>query len=361
MSNKSFERLLISKNESIKSAMNQLNETAEKVLYVTNEQRQLMGALSDGDIRRALLSNYSLDDKIKYIHNNNPKSVYAFEENILNKVQSIMLDLNIESVPIVNEHNIIVDVIFWVDIFKGQKENKVINKDNYTFILAGGKGSRLEPFTKIIPKPLFPIGNQPILEKIMDKFKQDGFNKFIVSLNYKADMIKTYFNDPNIYEKYEEIEYIIEEMPLGTIGSLNLIKEYISKTFFISNADIIIEESLQKIYEFHKQREAILTIVGCFKNSIIPYGVLNSNSEGYLDSIEEKPSYQHIINTGVYVAEPQIIEYIQPKEKMDITELIYLLLQRGHKINIYPILEHQWFDIGQWSEYNKTIKYFNER
>lgn len=181
----------------------------------------------------------------------------------------------------------------------------------------------------------------------MDKFTFYGFSEFVVSVNYKADMIKLYFSDPEVRANYEEVTYIKEEKPLGTIGSLNLAKDVITDSFFITNADILVEEDLDKIMRFHKDNKTVLTVVGCLKNSVVPYGVLNMDQGGLLVNIEEKPQYKHIINTGVYVAEPEIMSFINADERKDINQLIEDILKSGKPIGVYPVLEEQWFDIGQ--------------
>lgn len=355
-----FVRFLIQKDEHIKHALKQLDETAEKVLYVIGENRGLIGSLSDGDIRRGLLKGIGLNEKVELVMNENPKYIERFELNKAKKIKQIMLDFQIQSLPILNDDKTIADIAYWVDIFKGNRKTEYLKKKNKVFILAGGVGSRLEPFTRILPKPLVPVGEQPILEKIMDKFSFYGYDEFFLSVNYKAEMIKLYFNDTEVKNKYSDIQYIKEDMPLGTIGSLYLIKDKIQDSFFITNSDILIEEDMDKILKFHKDNKSILTIVGCIKNSVVPYGVLNTNDRGYLLNIDEKPQYKHIINTGVYVAEPEIIEYIKPNVKEDITELMEKLLVLQKSISIYPILEEQWFDIGQWAEYERTRKYFEK-
>lgn len=352
--------LLIKRDATIKEAMKQLDSTAEKNLYVVDEGRRLIGAISDGDIRRGLLKGSGLDDGISLVMNSNPKFLLQSDVRRKIKARQIMGRYNIQTLPVLDEARQIIDIMYWLDLYETQNIAEYTRKSNKVFILAGGIGSRLEPFTKILPKPLVPIGNQPILEKIMDKFAFYGFDEFIISVNYKAEMIKLYFNDPEIKDKYGSVQYVREDSPLGTIGSLCLAADRIGESFFISNSDIIIEEDMEKIFHFHKDSGSVLTIVGCLKNSVIPYGVLNTDERGFLMNIDEKPAYRHVINTGLYVAEPEIAGYIAPGEKMDITELIAVLLKEKKPVGIYPVIEEQWFDIGQWAEFEKTRKYFEK-
>lgn len=355
MDRDALKKYVINVSYTIKETINFLEETREKNIYVLDLNGKLVGSISDGDIRRGMLRNVDINSSVKLIMNNNPK--YLLENDIINKnkVKSIFEKYKVLSLPVVKDM-IIKDIVFWNEVFY----NKIIHKkDNKVFILAGGLGSRLEPFTKILPKPLIPLGDKPIIERIMDKFKDNGYDNFILSLNYKADIIKLYLNDVAVKDKYESIKYVEETEPLGTIGSLYFAKEYISESFFITNSDIMIKEDLEKLMNFHKQSNASLTVVGCIKNSIIPYGVLNIDDDGFLINMEEKPSYSHIINTGVYIAEPEIISLIEGNVKQDITELICKLLKLNKKISVFPIKDDQWFDVGQWEEYERTKLYFS--
>lgn len=353
---KRFEKVMITQNKTILAAMKQLDETAEKVLYVVDEDRHLLGSVTDGDIRRAILKGCTLEEKITLVMNQEPHYILEHED-IKRKSQEMGKHILLYSLPILNQNRQIIDVLFIKDLL-GTKHKQYVNKQNKVFILAGGLGTRLEPFTKILPKPLIPIGEQPILEKIMDHFSYYGYTDFILSVLYKAEMIRLYFSDTDIQAKYKNIEFIKEETPLGTIGSLYLAKELLTESFFISNSDILIEENMEKIMHFHLSRDSILTVVGCVKNSQIPYGVLNMDDDGFLIDIHEKPKYRHTISTGVYVAKPELIDYIIPNQKQDFPELIDRLTANGEKISVFPILEEQWFDVGQWAEYQKTRKKF---
>lgn len=352
-------KLLINYNETIMEAMKLLDKTAQKNLYVVDENNRLIGSVSDGDIRRCILKGIELKNSVEQIMNHNPKRVYDTDANKNKRIKELLLEYHVESIPIVNKDNNIVDILYWTDIFKTERK-QYSKKSTKVFILAGGIGTRLEPFTRVLPKPLIPIGDTPILEKIMDNFSRYGFREFILSLNYKSDMIKAYLSDIAVNSKYDLISYITESYPMGTIGSLSLAKEQLKESFFITNCDIIVEEDMEKIYDFHKQSKNILTIVGCGKKSLIPYGVLDMDKDGKLLEIIEKPEFYHLINTGMYLAEPEIIEYLEDGKKTDMTELINLLIEDGRDMGIFPILDGQWFDIGQWGEFEQTRKYFEK-
>lgn len=355
--NSDFRKAIIQCGSTIREGMKQLNESAEKNLYVVNASGKLVGSLTDGDIRRGILRGISLEEPVETIMFKEVKCV-SCNENRLALIKSLMLKHDISSLPVVDINRTIVDIVYWIDIFSKPPISSHSVRENKVFILAGGMGTRLDPFTKILPKPLIPVGDQPIIERIMDAFSGYGYSDFIISLNHKADMIKTYLSDESVKGKYKNICYIHEPVPLGTIGSLYLAKDDINGTFIITNADILVEEDLEKIVAYHKERNAVLTIVGCVKNTVVPYGVLNIDEDDRLISMEEKPSLYHLINTGVYIAEPQILSFITAAKKCDATQLIHDLLQAGENICVYPVHEEQWFDIGQWTEYDRTKKHF---
>jgi dTDP-glucose pyrophosphorylase len=352
---KNIETYIIYINSTIKQVIEIFEQKKVKNLYVLSQNNFLVGSVTDGDIRRGFIKNISSDHSVKAIMNQNPKFIFEDELDNTYKIKNIFSKYKVMNLPILNRNREIVDLLFYHEFF----DKKVyVHKNNKVFILAGGLGTRLEPFTRILPKPLIPIGDKPILEKIMDEFREYGLDDFILSVNYKAEMIKMYFGDTNIKNKYKNIRYVQESKPLGTIGSLYMAKNLIDDTFFITNSDIIIKEDLDQILSFHKENGSILTIVGCMKQSTMPYGVLKLNDNGFLNEIQEKPSYRHIINTGVYVAEPEVMDYLKVEERLDITDLFDTLLKQNKKISVYPIKEDKWFDIGQWEEYEKTKKYF---
>jgi len=217
-------------------------------------------------------------------------------------------------------------------------------------LMAGGKGTRLDIFTKILPKPLIPVGEKPIIEHVIDKFRAHGFNKFVISLNYKAELIKTYFSE---HHPGYHIEFIEEKKMLGTAGALSLCKQLLDDTFIVSNSDVLFDGNLDHLVQFHHASQNDATIMGTVRNVKIPYGVLKSNG-GNLESIEEKPEYNFIINSGIYVLEPQIINLIPKGHSIDMTDLLVLAKNQGMKVQVCPMTS-QWFDIGEWNEYKRAI------
>jgi NDP-sugar pyrophosphorylase family protein len=219
--------------------------------------------------------------------------------------------------------------------------------------MAGGEGKRLYPFTKILPKPLMPIGEKPIIETIIEKFISFGCTRFFLSLNYKADMIKAYFKDT---ERGYRIQYVQEKKPLGTIGSLSMLTHKLPGTFFLTNCDIIIDSNYHDIITAHRNAKSAVTVVSSMKHYTIPYGVCQLNQKGLIKDIHEKPKYDFLVNTGMYVIEPRILKYIPVDKEYQMTDLLQECIRKGEKVSVYPISAKSWMDMGQWEEYKNIMK-----
>lgn len=344
--------LLIAPDTTIKQAMQKLNETAEQILFVVNENKNLLGTITDGDIRRGIINGLEFFDIVEKIMHRNFVSIGSDEPEIEKQARLLMLEKRIRCIPVLDTQGVIVDIIMikWTD---GLEEKKWSNSSrihsNRVVIMAGGKGSRLDPFTKILPKPLIPIGNKTIIELIMEKYYYYGFDKFTYTLNYKKEYMKLFLKD-NLFPY--EIDWIEEEEFLGTAGGLSLLKNRLDDTFFVANCDSLLDVDYEKLLKWHKEHKASITIVGCHNEVKIHYGVLKI-SNGILDKIIEKPIQDVIINTGVYVMEPHILSYIPEGKHLDMNKLIDSLAGK-EKITVYPIYGG-WLDIGQWEEYKKSI------
>jgi NDP-sugar pyrophosphorylase family protein len=218
--------------------------------------------------------------------------------------------------------------------------------------MAGGKGTRLKPFSNILPKPLFPLGDKTIAETIMDKFHEVGSRRFWFSVNYRHEMIKTYFD---CLDKKYAINYFQEEKPLGTAGSLTLLKEMINETFFVSNCDIIIDADYSEIVGYHREQKNEITMVTSLKHVQIPYGTVETGEGGQVQSLIEKPELTFMVNAGFYVLEPHLLSQIPEGEFYHITQLIDKVRSRNGRVGAYPVSEKSWCDIGEWGEYRKTL------
>ncbi len=343
-------KLFIQASISLKQALQILNETAEKILFVVDDQTKLLGTVTDGDVRRGIIRGLEFEAEIENIMNRNFISIRYDSNDIMAKARQLMVEKKLESIPILDEDGKIADLIFWIDIL-GEKQKTGPRKrhTNPVVIMAGGKGTRMDPFTRILPKPLIPIGDKPVIELIMEKFNECGFSKFIYTLNYKKEYLKLYLKENRF--QYD-IEWVEEDDFLGTAGGLSLLKNKIAETFFLTNCDSLLSADFEDILKWHYEHKAAMTIVGCHNEVNIPFGVLQL-SNGRVDRILEKPVHHVIINTGVYVMEPDVLSLIPDEKHMNMNELIDTLAKEG-KIAVYPIYDG-WLDVGQWDEYIKNI------
>jgi dTDP-glucose pyrophosphorylase len=351
MRTEDIRRTTISPETSLKAAMKLLSAASGRVLFVIDGDSKLIGSVTDGDIRRAILNNIGFDRQVGEIMFKSTRFVRDSDKDLEEKARRHVLDEKLHAIPVLNGADRIVDIFFWYDYFEKHphEAHSIERLTNPIVIMAGGKGERLDPFTRILPKPLIPIGDKPIVEKIMDGFSEHGFADFILTLNYKKEMIKSYFreNRPSY-----NVEWVEEESYLGTAGSLRLLKDKVKETFYVCNCDVIVQHNFSNILLWHKGERAIITMIGCHKEMVIPYGTLSMDN-GKLQFINEKPVFDLIINTGVYLMEPEVLSYIEPDEKIDMNQLIERVLAKG-KVTVYPISDG-WFDVGQWKEYKDSL------
>lgn len=336
---------------SILAALKQMDKTHRKLLIVMNGGR-FHSVLSIGDIQRAIISGKGMDEKIAGILRTeiNVANVHQERDEIIQYVK----EHKTEFMPVVDDEFRVVDVVFWDELYKTSVTHRTADFNLPVIIMAGGQGTRLRPLTNVLPKPLIPIGEQTMLEDIMDRFVECGCHDFYVSVNYKADIIRRYMD--NLGKSQYKISYFQEDKPLGTAGSLHLLKHKINDTFFVSNCDIIIDEDYGEILRYHRDNHNEITVVAAIKNMGIPYGTLETKEDGLLADIKEKPEFTFKINTGMYILEPNLIEEIPENEFYHITFLIEKLMRGGRRVGVYPINEGSWTDIGNWNEYIKYIK-----
>lgn len=353
MNRSKLKSLLVGSDLTIKQAMQKLNDTAAKILFVVDNNEKLLGTVTDGDIRRSIIDGLQFSDHIENVMYRDFRYVRlsGHRPKIEEYARNVMKKEKLDHVPVLDTDGVIVDVIMWLEILE-ESETSIPPKShpNQVVLMAGGMGTRLAPFTKIFPKPLIPIGNRPVIDIIMENFYKSGFHKFIYTLNYKKEYIKLFLRESAV-DNYD-IDWIEEDDFMGTVGSISLLKEKINDTFFVVNCDSLLETDFGEILKWHKEHQASITIVGCYNEIKIPFGVLEL-SGGRLEKISEKPAHDVIINTGIYVFEPHIIEYINDNEKLDMNCLIDRVKSK-EKVSVFSIYSG-WFDIGQWEEYKKSI------
>lgn len=328
---------------SIVEAMELIDKNTKGVLFIVDKKEKILGCLTDGDIRRGLIKTGDLNLRIKEIMNNAPK--YLFEQD-LNLAEEYMKKNYINALPIVNDELEVINVVFMNDIHKKISHKKDL-KNVPIVIMAGGKGTRLYPFTKILPKPLIPIGDTPIIERIINQLCEYGAEDFYLTVNYKKGMIKSYFSD---LEPIYNIFYVEEPKPLGTAGSIKLIDKKFTGPLIVTNCDSLIHLDYGKLVEYHQKSNNGLTMVTAFKNIIIPYGVIHSEEKGKISSLEEKPKLSYLINTGLYVLDPKYIDWIPKEEIFHMTDLANKLLNKGIRVGMYPISEDSFLDMGEFEE-----------
>lgn len=341
-----LEDLIVLEKQTLKVAMEKMDKSGRQIIYIVNDNEELTGVLSDGDVRRWILrENGDIQKTVSLAMNKNPFRIKSSEKNT---AKEIMEKHNINSIPVVDGANKLTTVIF-----ESEQLVTKIDLDIPVVIMAGGKGTRLYPYTKIIPKPLVPIGDTPIMQRIMNKFVDYGMNRFLISVNYKKNMIKSYFEDLN--HDYE-IDFIEENTPLGTGGSLSLMKDSLDDQFFVSNCDILVDADYSDIVNFHNENNHEVTIIASVKNDQISYGVLQLDEEGLLKSTEEKPEFSYLINTGMYLIDNEILDFVPDNEMVDLPTIIMKAKEAGKRVGVYPVSENSWLDMGQIKEMEQMIE-----
>jgi len=350
--NKNIEDLKIHESMSISSALKRMDEVGHKLLIIESNEGIFLGLVSIGDIQRAIISNKDLNHPIKHILRMD--LIVSKSTDNLEDIKQLMLKFRLEYMPVLSDENRVHTVIFWDDIIKEDIDSHKYPKLNMpVVIMAGGFGTRLKPLTNILPKPLLPYGDSTILENIIQKFVKNGCNDFHLSVNYKADLIQYYFD--TLEEKNYNVALFREVKPLGTAGSLGLLKDQLKSTFFVSNCDIIIDQDYSEILKYHKDQNNELTLVASLKQYNIPYGTIESGENGELLGLKEKPELTFMINCGLYILEAHLLNEIPDDTFFHITDLIEKIKERKGKVGVFPISEKSWTDIGEWHLYSKHI------
>lgn len=331
------------------SALRKMDDCRSKLLFVFDGNK-FDCILTIGDIQRAIIRNVSMESPISSILVRD--KIYASVNDSVEDIKKVMLDDKIDCMPVLNKKNEIVNILYWADVFNNNVVDPREKIELPVVIMAGGKGTRLKPITNVIPKPLIPVGDKTILEEIMDQFEGIGTKKFYISVNYKADMMEYYLSQ--LDHKYD-IEFFMEDKPLGTIGSVALLKGKITTPFFVSNCDIVIDQDYRDVYDYHCENKNDITIVTAVKSIRIPYGVIETGVDGLMTGLKEKPEQTYMINTGVYILNPGLINEIPEGDFFHITHLMEKVKARGGRVGCFPVGEHAWRDMGEWPEYLKMI------
>lgn len=341
---------IISESSNIREAIKKIDKNGEGFVLVANHLGNIVGLLTDGDFRRAILSGVSLSELCMLIANKN----FLFIDTSVSEreIINIFLQSKVNHLPVL-ENGLLIDIIFRKKL---KLNGKIILpstlEDISVVIMAGGQGTRMKPFTNIFPKPLLPVGEKSMLEIIMDEYNKYFKSNFILSVNYKANLIKSYLEEcSNIYD----YSFLHEDKPLGTAGALKYLKGKIDKPFFVSNCDILIKANYSSILESHISNRNKITIVSSMIHYKVPYGVCEIDKEGDLVCLTEKPEYDFLVNAGMYIIDPEVIENIPDNSFYNITDLINLTKEMGGRVGVFPVSESSYHDSGQWNEYNNML------
>ena len=338
------------KNLTISEAMRKIDINALGVLFIVDENGALLSCITDGDIRRYLLDGGLVSDMATDAANHHPKVARD-----INEAKKLYHVKNWVAIPIVDKNGKLVDV------FVGGANSKKKSHGALEMpivINAGGKGSRLDPFTKILPKPLIPIGDKPIIELIMKEYQSYKCDDFHVIVNYKKELIKAYFMD---CEEEYNITWYNEEKPLGTGGGLSLLRGKLNETFFFANCDTLLVADYEKMLNFHKENGNVITMICAYKSISIPYGVVDIGVNGFIEDMKEKPEMSVLTNTGIYIVEPEVIDDIEDNVEVGFPDIVEREKVKGNKVAAFPISENDWMDMGHLPELEKMrMKLYGE-
>lgn len=329
---------IVSEETTIVDTMKTIDAGENAVAFVCHDMR-LVAAVSDGDVRRYVIAGGDVSRPIKEVANYHPISVLYSEEV---DYDGLMREKLITALPIVDEQGNIVDIRFLSKRY-GRKRQLHLP----VVIMAGGKGSRLKPFTEILPKPLIPIGNKTITEHIIARFQEYACTHFDMIVNYKKNFVKSYFQDN---DNQYDICFVEEPEFWGTAGGLKLVEGKYQDTFFITNCDILIQADYGDLVEYHKTNRNIITIVCAKKKVVIPYGTVETDAAGQLTGFREKPEFEFVTNTGLYLVEPEFIHKIPSQTFIHITDVIQQCIEQGDQVGTYIVDEKDWLDMGQIDE-----------
>ena len=332
--------MILTDSSTFKDAIKILDKNGNGFLAIVDENKELIGILTDGDIRRAILDNKT---NLLDIINKNPMTMDSglTRQNVVHRLK----ELHRKHMPIVDQNGILHNVITLDD-------EEFDLKPNWVVIMAGGLGTRLGELTKDTPKPMLEVGNKPMLEHIIEMFVSHGFTKFMLSVNFKAEMIKEHFKDGQ--DLGIEVKYLEETKRLGTGGALSLIDLDLDEPFFVTNGDVITSIDYEKLLDYHKENTSSATM--CVRKSSyqIPYGVIELDNQNNILDLKEKPKYDFFINTGIYVLNPEVLKHVPKNEFFDLPSLFKLLNEEGYVSKSYEISDY-WIDMGHPDDYDKIV------
>ncbi len=326
---------------SLSKAMQTMDANAMGILFLVDKDLNLTGCLTDGDVRRFLLSGGRMDEAAIAAANRSPKVAYTEAD-----ARVLYHKKNYIAIPILDENGRIIDIYNG----EGLLERVHASLKVPVVINAGGKGTRLDPFTRVLPKPLIPVGDFPIIELIMKEYQSYDCNKFHIIVNYKRELMKAYFAEND--HKYD-ITWYEEESPLGTGGGLSLLKGKLDSTFFFANCDALLTANYERMLQFHRENHNAITMICAYKNIPIPYGIVEIGVNGRIESMREKPLVSFLTNTGIYIVEPEVVDEMEDGVSIGFPDVVEKQRKKGKNVAVFPVNEGDWMDMGQLPELEK--------
>jgi dTDP-glucose pyrophosphorylase len=345
---KNLKKITVTSDIDLRETLIRLNNGGIQALLVINRDTTFAGIITDGDIRRHLLKDGNLETTIEKVI----KKDYTFSlTDDDNELKGIFKRKKINHIPILNKKNQLVALALRTNL----KNENYENTNSSIVVMAGGKGSRLAPLTNIIPKPLIPIGYSTIVEKIFDSFVNQGFNNFKLIINYKKELIKSYFSE---LEHLYNLEFFEESKFLGTIGGIKEFADKLTDNFVVTNCDVVTDINYHNFFEHHIKKDAYLSILGLEKSTKVPYGVLRLDKESNVEGLQEKPKQTHTIMTGIYIINKRALDYIPSDVEFGMDELIETLIANNKAVTSF-VIKDGWYDMGQFSEYKKLLMHID--
>ncbi len=338
-------QFIVNDHEYLINAMTQIEKNAYGVVFVVDNESHLVGAVSDGDVRRWIVKSHTVDVSVNEMMHKSPRYVLENQET---RARQLLEEYRLKAIPVLNKDKQIVDVVTPQFNKKTISEEKL--NDVPIVVMAGGKGTRLFPYTKVLPKPLIPVGDVPIIEHIIEQFGKYGAKKYYLIVNHMKNLIKAYFAES--VADYE-VEFVEEEKPLGTGGGLSLLKGIIKETCVLTNCDILIRDNLLEAYRFHKENQNAITMICSLQKIQIPYGVIEIGSDNNILEMKEKPEMSFFTNTGCYFIEPYVLEVLEDNCSIDFPDIIQKCKDLGYKVGAFPTSSEAWLDMGNPDELDR--------
>lgn len=343
---KDWRKTLTSPQASIHQTIQIIDSSGLQIALVVDENQTLLGVVTDGDIRRAILKALPLSTPISEVMNTHPLTIQ--QRTSVETILSIMKKNSLQRIPIINSQKQVINLALLETLIQPEvKQNRIV-------LMAGGLGTRLKPLTEHFPKPLLKVGSKPVLQTIIENFREQGFIHFYLSVNYKAEMIEAYFKDGSQFDV--SIQYLQEKQRLGTAGALSLLPEMPNEPLIVMNGDLLTKVDYRQLLNFHKEHEAAATMCVREYDFQVPYGVVEIEQQR-ITGIKEKPVQRFFVNAGIYVLNPETLNQIPHDQFFDMPSLFESLIAQQKNTVVFPIHEY-WIDIGQMADYEKANNEF---